>query len=264
MLKKINYYFVILLTISIFIYSCSHANYLAKEDIYKADILDLIFIEDGDKIGPYIKITVQDKNYIALFDTGLWDTALMISDNILNDLNLDLLGKTKYATNTIPDGKDIDTYFLSEIILSDKHVVYDNYCRSQLFPNHEIIVGLPIFKDFNFLISYNTKKIYLFDKNYVPNKIKKNWINTQLTDNLHGLQFWAKTEGLEDNYLFYLDTGTILYKNGKYYDVVNNNILSNKMVAENRSLVYIIGNYFLKKIKFHTYNLYLIVHLMFF
>ncbi len=198
--------------------------------------------------GQYIKIKINGNSYMALLDTGTSHTALMLDQSILDTFKLPSVGTSNYLYS---EGYvQSERYILPDVIINDDLFVANATCEKlPNIPNVDIqaLAGLPLFEQYNFLLSYKQKKIFLYDKKSELDFLKS-WTKIPLLEDEQGLFFYGNIQENDKQYIFYLDTATYSFRNGKYLDNVFNLELGNILNEKNRL------NYFLSNRKFTQNN----------
>jgi hypothetical protein len=211
--------FGLLLLIIVIISSCVTSPKLNNYSDYEYAI-DLYFdVFEDTPGGPYIDITIGNDSYYAFFDTGHADTDLMIRSEIIEKLGLE--AGEEYRFGSIDELYTVHEYVLPEFMLGDSYTV-QNARIAENPPtfgdsSDSILIGLPAFKDYNILLSYRQKKLFLYKKtanlDFLRDWTKVDIIETEVSvegvmQKQSGLFFNGNVEGIDHPFVFYLDTGS--------------------------------------------------------
>jgi hypothetical protein len=206
----------------------------------------MIFKEHGDRpIGPFINLEIDNKPYTAFFDTGFGNGVLQLKQNFIDNLALEITGEAQ--SRTVINTHITKVYKIPEFTIDNNLSIYDgrvDVMPDEFLRNHEIIMGLATFKDYNILVSYKQNKIFLYDKNYTPNLIKKWTTINLLNDYDEGIYFRGNFGGSE--YVFCLDTGGSSFWEDRqnYYDIVINKRIYEHISKENDTTFFLSGRRF--------------------
>jgi hypothetical protein len=125
--------------------------------------IDLTYIQNGKFYVPAFNVTINNKSYYAVYDTGYKEN--IISKDISHELEI---GEIDNELNvTIP-----------KIILSDDIILYNIIFNviendSSIF---RIKFGLSTFNEYNVLVSYKQNKIFLYNTNILPSYLVS-WVS---------------------------------------------------------------------------------------
>ncbi len=234
-----KYKFLLFVLFSLLVTSCvSNKQY---PETYVSSV-DLIFSDAkyGPLFGPYINIEIDNTSYLAFFDTGTADTALMLDQSILDNLNVSPTGEQRKFLSARGIFQS-EKYVIPNVTIDDD-IFLTNVSSENMtgFSDEKALAGLPIFEQYNILISYKQEKIFLYDKDTHIDFLKS-WTKVPLLEDEQGLFFYGTITENEQQYLFYLDTGNYSYRNGKYSDNIFNRELGAILREKNR-LDYTLGD----------------------
>jgi hypothetical protein len=235
----------LMIILTVMLLSCntidSYNNYTDYEKKIK-----MVFREHGDfPIGPFINIEIDNKPYMAFFDTGFGNGVLQLKQNFIEDLALEITGEAR--ARTFADTHVTKVYEISEFIIDNNLSIYNgrvDVMPDEFLRNNEIIMGLATFKNYNILVSYKQNKIFLYDKDYTPDLIKKWTAINLLKDYDEGIYFRGNFGGSE--YVFCLDTGGSSFWESRqnYYDLIVNRKIYEYINKENDTTFFLSGRRF--------------------
>jgi hypothetical protein len=199
---------------------------------YYEDYIDLIFVQNNKIPGPFINTVIKNRNYLAFFDTGNIDIAVMLNKKELGNLKLPTIGKitTRSALGIVTD----KIYFIPELTFDNRIKKYNNTCTplSKKLDLSKVYLGISVFEAYNILISYKQRKLYLYKKLSEPEFVKK-WNKINIIHDKKGLFVNGAIETEKDSYIFYLDTGTAAYEDNKLYNAIYNSYIGEKYFEGN-------------------------------
>ena len=237
-MKKTIYIFVLVLVII----SCKTTENRNSEANPKS--VDLVLDFSRQIPGPFLEITIGEQNYTAFVDTGNTSSIISVSDEIIQNLNLLPIGEQRSITTA---GEVTNKqYLLSNFTINGKIEFNDVICTSMPPKNYapnekpDAILGLSAFADYNILIAYDERKIYLYDKN-ITHEYFNNWVKVDLLPDRSGLFFYGNINSDEDSCLFYLDTGTFVRIRGQLYDQVLNQKIASNLSLNDGDATFIFG-----------------------
>ena len=206
--------------------------------------IDLIFDFTKQIPGPFVEITIGGQKYIAFVDTGNTSSVISISDEIIGEYSLLPAG---YQRSITTSGEVINTqYLLPEFSIPGIKDFRDVVCTSMPPKNYapnekpDAILGLSAFYDYNILIAYNEKKLYLYEKIFAYDYFS-NWAAIDLLPDRSGLFFYGQINSDENPYLFYLDTGTFVRIRGQLYDQVLNQKIASDLTSSDEEIIFVFG-----------------------
>ncbi len=230
---------LLILPLVLFVMSCvSNKPY---PETYASSV-DLIFSDAkyGFLYGPYINVEIDHTSYLAFFDIGTADTALMLDQSILDNLNVSPTGE-KSNFLTARGIFQAEKYILPSVSINN-NIFLTNVIGENMpdITGEKVLAGLPLFEQYNILLSYKQEKIFLYDKDTHIDFLKS-WTKVPLLEDMQGLFFYGTITENEQQYLFYLDTGNYGYRNDKYSDNIYNRELGAILREKNR-LDYTLGD----------------------
>jgi hypothetical protein len=207
-MKKIIFIFFI----SLLFCTCISVKNITYTD-YEHSI-DLNYLQIENFYIPTFDISINDNYYHAIYHTGY--NKNIIGRDILVEFGIeDIDGKTEI---TIP-----------EIVLTNG-VILHNIIFHIVEPNDDIVkvyFGLSAFNEYNVLVSYKQKKIFLYNNTIKPDFLAS-WVSTTVVYPEEGLYIYSVVEGSEKSCLTWLSTGTTLFIGGffnRHYNIgLNTNI----------------------------------------
>ena len=227
--------FVLFYCIIVLFCSCSSMKNLTYTD-YEHSI-DLTYLQNDIFYVPSFNISIENNNYHANFQTGT--NINTVSKDIIDELGIEY----------IDDDFNVN---ISQIILGNG-IVLNNVIFHVIEPDDNIIkisLGLSAFKEYNILVSYKQKKIYLYNIGTTPSNITR-WVPVTVVFPEEGLYIYSVVDGSNNKYLTLLSTGATLYIGGIFNRHYNIGLNTNIPVATFfRSSIYISG----KKYRTHFFN----------
>jgi hypothetical protein len=230
-----------LIILTAIILLCSCVSNKPYPETYVSSV-DLIFSDAkyGMLWGPYINIEIDNTSYLAFFDIGISHTALTLDQLILDNLDVSPTGeKSNYLS-----ARGIfqaEKYIIPSVTINDD-IFLANVSGENMADliDEKVLAGLPLFEQYNILLSYKQEKIFLYEKNSDLDFLKS-WTKVPLLEDKKGLFFYGNIPENSKQYIFYLDTGNYGYRNGEYSDNVYNQELGAILREKNR-LDYKIGD----------------------
>lgn len=245
MLIKIKHgLFIVLITTMLL--SCISGPKLNKYSGYAYSV-DLQFgvFQNVYTLGPYISISINNDNHLAFFDTGMADrVGLMLTKEDIEKHGFEEIGEHRFAS--LDKFYSVSEYILPDIVIDNKFTI-ENINISErpqeyLSGGSTMSIGLSPFKDYNILISYEQKKLFLYPKD-ISLAFLRNWTKVDIIKRENSTSneptFYGNVVGLDKQYVFYLDTGSSLYD--VKTDTVADLILTREIrdfATENRQMIY--------------------------
>jgi hypothetical protein len=158
------------------------------------------FVYPADSLLPAIEITVKNGNYYALYNTGF-------IKNIVNKKFLDGLG--------IETANNETEITIPQIILSNGLILNNVTCEISGFNDDDDVIlmafGLSALNEYNVVVSYKQEKIFLYDRNVLPENLDSWVLVERVYPEGDKLYIHGYVEGSRKEYLFFLSTGITLY-----------------------------------------------------
>ena len=178
------------------------------------EILDIDFINNL----PFVNIKIEDKQVKAMLDTGARNEVLVVSENIISQLDTTKLYNRKEKSKDLT-GKE---YIAIKYILPKFNIGKISYLQVSMVentnwglsssnseskgPEKDGIIGLKLFINKAIIIDYPNKKLVVMDKKYPTEYDIDNWQELKYKIDSYGISIYASIDGGEVK-RFLLDTG---------------------------------------------------------
>jgi len=186
--------------------ACTSINNIDYTDYEQS--IDLVYPVKNDL--PVIDLSINNKKYYAVYDTRSQQNG--ISKSILNEIGIENIGDQ--ISVTIP-----------QIILSNGIILYNKiFYITETYNNAaQILFGMPVFNEYNVLVSYKQNKIFLYNSGKLPNYLNS-WVPIEVVYSEYGLYTYGRVEGSQKTYLFCLSTGMDIFGGifKRHYNIVLN------------------------------------------